>query len=75
VRVSATDITGSIAPYGDPDVADAMLETHFTGRLDGQWIEGTFVTYSDHGNSPRRGTWRVHRKTLAGAPLRARHRR
>ena len=62
VRISAGEISGKIAPYPDPEVADATLETHFTGRIDGEWIEGTFVTYSDRGVSPRRGTWRVHRK-------------
>ena len=62
VRVSAGEISGKIAPYDDPEVEGATLETHFTGRLDGDWIEGTFVTYSDRGVSPRRGTWRAHRK-------------
>ena len=62
VRISAGVVSGKIAPYPDPEVPDATLETHFTGRIDGEWIEGTFVTYSDHGVSPRRGTWRVHRK-------------
>lgn len=62
VRISAGEISGKIAPYDDPEVAGATLETHFTGRVDGEWIEGTFVTYSDRGVSPRRGTWRAHRK-------------
>jgi hypothetical protein len=62
VRITGGDITGRIAPYSDPEAPDAMLETHFTGHFDGEWIEGTFVTYSDYGVSPRRGTWRVHRK-------------
>ena len=62
VRITGGEITGRIAPYPDPEEPGAMLETHFTGRLDGEWIEGTFVTYSDHGVSPRRGTWRAHRK-------------
>jgi hypothetical protein len=65
VRISAGEISGKIAPYPDPEVPDGTLETHFTGRLDGDWIEGTFVTYSDHGVSPRRGKWRVHRKPAA----------
>ena len=65
VRVAGGEITGKIAPYPDPEMPDATLETHFTGRLDGEWIEGTFVTYSDHGVSPRRGTWRVHRKSAS----------
>jgi len=65
VRFSAGTISGKIVPYPDPEVPDATLETHFTGRVDGEWIEGTFVTYSDHGVSPRRGTWRVHRKPAA----------
>lgn len=63
VRITGGKITGKIAPYPDPEVPDATLETHFTGHVDGEWIEGTFVTYSDHGVSPRRGTWRVHRKS------------
>ena len=63
VRIAGGEISGKIAPYPDPEVPEATLETQFTGRVDGEWIEGTFVTYSDHGVSPRRGTWRVHRKT------------
>jgi hypothetical protein len=62
VRVSGSGISGKIAPYPDPETPEATLETHFTGQLDGDWIEGTFVTYSDRDVSPRRGTWRVHRK-------------
>lgn len=62
VRIAGGEISGKIAPYPDPEVPEATLETHFTGRVDGEWIEGTFVTYSDHGVSPRRGTWRAHRK-------------
>ena len=63
VRIQGGEISGKIAPYPDPDHPEGTLETHFTGRVDGEWIEGTFVTYSDHGVSPRRGTWRVHRKS------------
>jgi hypothetical protein len=63
VRIAAGEISGKIAPYTDPEAPEATLETHFTGHRDGEWIEGTFVTYSDHGVSPRRGTWRVHRKS------------
>jgi len=62
VRIAGGGISGKIAPYPDPEVPEATLETQFTGRIDGERIEGTFVTYSDHGISPRRGTWRVHRK-------------
>jgi hypothetical protein len=65
VRIAAGEISGRIAPYPDPEEREATLETHFAGHLDGEWIEGTFVTYSDHGVSPRRGTWRVHRKPAA----------
>lgn len=63
VRISAGEISGRIAPYPDPEKLDGTLETHFAGHVDGEWIEGTFVTYSDRGVSPRRGTWRVHRKS------------
>ena len=62
VRVSGEEISGKIAPYPDPEVPDGTLETHFNGRVEGDWIEGTFVTYSTRGVSPRHGTWRVHRK-------------
>jgi hypothetical protein len=65
VRITGGEINGKIAPYPDPELPEATLETHFTGRVDGEWIEGTFVTYSDHGVSPRRGTWRVHRKSAS----------
>ena len=65
VRITGGEITGKIAPYPDPELPEATLETHFTGRVDGEWIEGTFVTYSDHGVSPRRGTWRVYRKSAS----------
>jgi hypothetical protein len=64
VRISGNEISGKIEPYPDPETPEATLETHFSGRLAGDWIEGTFVTYSDHGVSPRRGTWRVHRKAV-----------
>lgn len=63
VRIEGGEISGKMAPYPDPELSGATLETHFTGRLDGEWIEGTFVTYSDGGAPPRRGTWRVHRKS------------
>jgi hypothetical protein len=62
VRISGDEVSGCIAPYPDPESPEAMLETRFTGRIEGDWIEGTFVTYSDRGVSPRRGTWRAHRK-------------
>jgi hypothetical protein len=62
VRIAGGEISGKMTPYPDPEMPEAMLETQFTGRVDGEWIEGTFVTYSDRGVSPRRGTWRVHRK-------------
>lgn len=63
VRIAGGEISGKMTPYPDPELSGATLETHFTGHLDGDWIEGTFVTYSDRGASPRRGTWRVHRKS------------
>jgi len=65
VRIASGEITGKIATYPDPEVAGATLETHFTGHLGGEWIEGTFVTYSVRSVAPLRGTWRVHRKPVA----------
>jgi len=63
VRIAGGEISGKMTPYPDPELSGATLETHFTGRVDGEWIEGTFVTYSDRGAPSRRGTWRVHRKS------------
>jgi hypothetical protein len=65
VRIGGGKITGKIASYPDPEDAEATLETRFEGRVDGDRIEGTFVTYSDRGVSARRGTWRVERKRPA----------
>ncbi|MBV9067872.1 MAG: hypothetical protein JO093_14225 [Acidobacteria bacterium] len=62
VRIASGEISGKLAAYPDPEVAGATLETHFQGRADGEWIEGTFVTYSVRSVAPLRGTWRVHRK-------------
>jgi len=62
VRIASGEISGKLAAYPDPEVAGATLETHFQGRADGAWIEGTFVTYSVRSVAPLRGTWRVHRK-------------
>ena len=66
VRVSAGEITGRIAPYEDPEQPDVKLETVFAGHLVGDHIEGTFMTYSDHGVAPLRGTWEVHRHRHTG---------
>lgn len=61
VRISAGEVSGRIEPYPDPENAGAMLETHFSGHVTGDEIEGTFVTYSTAGVAPRRGTWTVER--------------
>ena len=65
VRIASGEISGRIATYADPEENGATLETHFTGRADGDWIEGTFVTYSVRSVAPLRGTWRAHRKPAA----------
>lgn len=62
VRIDNREISGKIAPYADPAIPNGTLETHFSGRMNGERIEGTFVTYSDRGATPHRGTWRVQRK-------------
>ena len=62
VRIAAGEISGKIAAHPDPADPGSTVETHFAGHLEGEWIEGTFVTYSDRGLSPRRGTWRAHRQ-------------
>jgi hypothetical protein len=43
LRVAGRQITGTLAPYTDPDCNCTVLTT-FTGRMHGDTIDGTFVT-------------------------------
>lgn len=58
-------VTGTLEPYRDPECG-CTLHTSFEGELEGDVIEGTFVT--EHGDccESHAGTWRVARAT--GSP-------
>jgi hypothetical protein len=61
VAVDNGEITGELAPYRDPD-CDCRALTRFRGRLRGDLIEGSFVTYTARAARPAHGTWKVGRK-------------
>jgi hypothetical protein len=60
VRVSGDTVSGVLDPYRDPE-CDCAVQTTFTGRLNGDTIDGTFSTRGSPTNTPQTGTWRVKR--------------
>jgi hypothetical protein len=60
VRVSGDTVSGVLDAYRDPQ-CDCPVETTFTGRVDGDTIDGTFATRGSQTNTPQTGTWRVKR--------------
>ena len=60
VRVSGDSVSGVLDAYRDPQ-CDCPVETTFTGRVDGDTIEGTFATRGSQSVAPQTGTWRVKR--------------
>lgn len=61
VRAEGSQISGSLSPYTDPDCG-CTLSTTFVGQLDGDRIEGTFISLSRDHSHTNRGTWEVSRK-------------
>jgi hypothetical protein len=61
VAVAGDLVSGTIEPYRDPDCG-CILSTTFQGRVRGDVIDGTFVSYGGRANLPQRGEWRVERK-------------
>lgn len=59
VAVSEGGLSGNLEPYIAPDCS-CRVTTTFTGRRNGNVIEGTFVTQGPS-NFEQRGTWRVSR--------------
>jgi len=53
-------VTGVLDAYRDPQ-CDCPVETTFTGRVNGDTIDGTFVTRGSQTAAPQTGTWRVKR--------------
>lgn len=59
----AGNVSGELKPYRDPD-CDCQVQTTFTGRLQGNVIEGTYRTVrADGSGTPTSGTWKVTRKS------------
>ncbi len=61
VRVAHGRVTGTLAPYADPETG-GQLYTTFEGRLQGDAIEGTFTTRSAGGTDTQSGEWKVTRR-------------
>lgn len=61
VRAQGSTVSGELASYRDP-VCGCTLRTTFTGRLEGDHIEGTFTSIHLEGGGAQGGWWRVERK-------------
>lgn len=59
VRVEGSRVSGTLAPYADP-VSGTQLFTTFSGTLNGDSIEGTYVTRLPSGEA-QSGRWSVKR--------------
>jgi len=62
VRVAGDAVSGVLDAYRDPQ-CDCPVETTFTGRLNGDTIDGTFSTRGPQSTAPQTGTWRVKRSS------------
>lgn len=60
VRVAGDRVSGSLAPYRDPQCG-CPLYTTFEGSVSGDVIEGTFQTRHGTTNEVLRGRWKVTR--------------
>jgi hypothetical protein len=58
LRVAGGEISGTLAPYTDPDCS-CTVRTTFTGTLHGDTIDGTFVTRG--AGREQSGRWSVTR--------------
>ena len=54
-------VTGTLDPYHDPD-CDCEVETTFSGKQQGDTIEGTFTSTSSRTAGRTGGRWKVTRK-------------
>ena len=60
VRVAGGRVTGTLAPYADPETG-AQLVTTFAGQLTGDRIEGTYTTRGGSAEA-QTGQWQVTRR-------------
>jgi hypothetical protein len=61
VRVFGQQVAGQLARYVDPECL-CTVTTIFSGRLEGNEIDGRFFTYHDDGNGAVEGFWSVTRQ-------------
>jgi hypothetical protein len=61
VRISGDSVSGVLDAYRDPQ-CDCPVETTFSGRVNGDRIDGTFITRGSATVAPQTGTWRVKRE-------------
>jgi hypothetical protein len=61
VRVAQGRVTGTLAPYADPE-SGGQLFTTFEGRVEGDTIRGSYSTRSAGGSDAQRGEWTVTRR-------------
>jgi hypothetical protein len=54
-------VSGTLEPYRDPQ-CNCILSTTFTGRVQGDTIEGTFISHGGRAHTIQEGRWRVDRK-------------
>lgn len=60
VRVEAGQVSGTLAPYADPETG-ARLVTTFSGAMSGNQITGTYTTRLPNGDT-QTGRWTVQRR-------------
>jgi hypothetical protein len=60
VRVEAGHVSGTLAPYADPQTGERLLTT-FSGELAGKTIAGTYTTRLLSGDT-QTGRWTVQRR-------------
>lgn len=61
VRAAGGGVSGRLTPYRDPE-CDCVLITRFEGRIQGDVIEGTFLSTRAQGDGTQTGTWKVTRR-------------
>ena len=61
VRVFGHQVAGQLDPYEDPECS-CLVTTIFSGRLEGNVIEGKFFTYHEGSELASEGRWRVTRR-------------
>ena len=67
VRCEGNEVTGWLEPYRDPDTGE-KTSTTFEGLLDGNKLQGRFISYLESSGRRRVGTWNVIRKKDPAKP-------